>query len=99
LTSATFTRNKNKVTSTAAITIGENSMADRLSFRLVSIVERREITTLINGRRYIHLIDGACCDKFERLYKYSPGKALAYLKRISKDYWRANECTLNGLDG
>lgn len=51
-----------------------------LSFNLLSIANNREIRSSINGREYLHILDGALLDSFKDLYYISPGKALTFLK-------------------
>ena len=59
-----------------------------LDFRVESIVTGAEVHSLIQGVKYVHLIDGAKVPLFERLYKHSPGHALQFLKAHARDYWK-----------
>ncbi len=70
-----------------------------LDFKVIATVNNTEIRSLINGKSYVHLLDGALIPKFESLYKHSPGKALQFLKKKSRDYWRVDECSKSGHNG
>ncbi len=58
--------------------MGKRTPCD-LDFKVTVIVNETEVHTLINGKSYVHLIDGGLIPKFEALYKHSPGKALQFL--------------------
>ena len=62
--------------------------AHNLDFRVGAIISGGEVHSTINGVEYVHLVDSALIPKFESLYKHSPGKALQFLKKKSRDYWK-----------
>jgi hypothetical protein len=69
-----------------------------LDLKVEAIIAGHEIHTLINGKRYIYVIDGAYVPGFRTLYKYAPGKALQFLKDKSRHWWRV-ECSKSGNNG
>lgn len=44
-----------------------------------------EVGVSINGVEYTYLLDAGFIPKVERLARYSPGKALSFLKEVSRD--------------
>ena len=45
-----------------------------------------EVGVSINGAKYIYLLDAGFIPKVERLARHSPGKALNFLKEVSREY-------------
>ena len=56
------------------------SQKPKLDFKIEAVVEQTEVFCLINGKRYRYLIDGAKLGEFRKHYRFSPGRALKFLK-------------------
>jgi len=50
-----------------------------------------EIGVLINGVRYRYFLDAGFIPKIERMAKRQPGKALAFLKSVAREYEKENK--------
>jgi hypothetical protein len=57
-----------------------------LNFWIRHTASSGEVGVSINGVKYIYLLDAGFIPKVERLAKRSPGKALNFLKKVSRDY-------------
>lgn len=45
-----------------------------------------ELGVLINGTKYRYFLDAGFIPKIERMAKRRPGKALAFLKEVAREY-------------
>jgi hypothetical protein len=64
-------------------------MTEGLEFKVLSIINKREIVTLVNGVEWHYLIDGALLPEFRLMqYKGFEGMALNFLKKYCLTSWK-----------
>lgn len=57
-----------------------------LNFRIRYARSDGELGVLINGVKYRYFLDAGFIPKIERMAKRQPGKALAFLKEVAREY-------------
>jgi len=62
-----------------------------VKFDLLCTVSTGEVHSTIDGKYYIYYIDAAFIPEFLRIHKFSPGKALHFLKEKARDYDKPTE--------
>lgn len=58
----------------------------QLDFKIEKITKDGKLLALINARRYLYYIDHAKAMQVWRMHFRTPGKALAYLKKVAHSY-------------
>ena len=65
-------------------------MKNNLIFRIRYFRSDGEMGVLINGVKYRYFLDAGFIPKITRLFEHKPGKALAFLKDVARDYEKEN---------
>jgi len=62
-----------------------------LSFEIRYTCKHGEIGVIINGVKYRYFLDAGFIPKIEKMAKHAPGKALAFLKEVAREYEKEEE--------
>jgi len=62
-----------------------------LNFGIRYTCKYGEIGVIINGVKYCYFLDAGFIPKIEKMAKRAPGKALAFLKEVAREYEKEAE--------